>query len=120
VKVPRSSTVPEVHSFPSDDDRFRSVVAKTCELYSPVAPDALAELLRPAYPTVTVRERDGLARLDNDLTEVWYVFRDGEVVGNVERDRAVPGFDVPVAARGAAREGVNRHAAVTGSSADAR
>ena len=68
---------PEVHTFPSGDEPFRAVVAKTMELHRPATPDELAGLLRPAYQAVAVRERARLAEIPGSIT-VWYALRDGE------------------------------------------
>jgi hypothetical protein len=37
---------------------------------------ALAEMLRPSYPTVNVRRQDPIARIPGD--DVWYAYRDGK------------------------------------------
>ncbi len=39
-------------------------------------PEALADALRPEYPSVTVRSRD----LSEEAIVVWYVYRDGHWV----------------------------------------
>jgi hypothetical protein len=71
------SEPPEVHTFPSDDERFRAAVIRTMERYHPPRPMALAELLREAYPAVDVRARDTLAHMAG-WAPLWYAFRDGE------------------------------------------
>ena len=70
----------EVHSLPSEDDEFRSAVAKAMETYELLAPDALVEILRPAYPGVEVIDRDPLGSFAVGTVPVWYAFRDGETV----------------------------------------
>jgi hypothetical protein len=37
---------------------------------------ALADMLRPSYPTVHVRRQDPIARVAGD--DVWYAYRDGK------------------------------------------
>jgi hypothetical protein len=75
-----SPTRPEIHTFPSEDEHFRQIVAKTYDLYSPADTDALAELLRGAFRRVVVRERDSLGYLVNNGHSVWHVFRHGDAM----------------------------------------
>lgn len=73
-----TETAPELHTFPSEDARFRGLVADAFERVSPESPETLAAYLRPFHPLVVVRERNPLGQLDGRA--VWYVFRDGETV----------------------------------------
>jgi hypothetical protein len=70
----------EVHSFPSGDRAFGGAAkAALASLDARLATDkiahALADLLRPTYPAVTVHRQDAQARVFD--VDIWYAFRDG-------------------------------------------
>jgi len=84
---------PQLMLNPSGDAAFVAAVERAHDEAG--TPAALAHALRGAYPAVVVRPRS----LSGEVSEVWYVYRDGHWVDHGEggpgdvRDRGRPAHD---------------------------
>jgi PAS domain-containing protein len=65
-----------VITFPHDDGAFRVHIEAAQAALGKWDPDRIADAVRRAYPTVSIRSAHGLARLTPD-EQVFYAYRDG-------------------------------------------
>jgi hypothetical protein len=69
-----------LHCYPQDDDRLRQTAEQLLQTAALDDPRELERELRERWPNVVVRSQHPLAMMAGERA-IWYVFRDGSLVG---------------------------------------